>query len=290
MIDKIDKAVYEYLASDKNLAARLTRYADHPAVFYQEAPPDVDPLWEGAPQYGRLVFSIDTLGDATRVMGGNLAIDVQCIPGRQSPEELEGIVRRLMDGCFFSSETETIAAQWTDSRAFTDPTDQVCGITLSFSLLAFPVLTTEQPNVIARMNQWTAEHFPSLSVINYNNQTGTWKPNDIASAIYWRVLSVRPANWIADSWQTVWRTALVRGHTFTARINTSAALAHEIICYLYQEKRLLQSGETPIMVGQNNQADSSADALRTGQLTIEATFAQIIRPKPSQTLQHIHYV
>lgn len=288
----IEQAIYEYLLASKELAPFLTRYAGSPAVFYQEAPTDTDPLWEDGAQYGRLVFSLDVQGDAARAVGGVLSVDLLCQNGVQLPEEIEPVVRRLIDGCFFSDSCSmcSMAAQWTDSRYFTEPVRQIAGVTLSFTLLSFPVLTTWKPDIVARLNAWTSAVFPELLVINHDRLLPTWKPDAETSAVYWRVLSVKPANWIPDTWQTIWRTASLRCHIFSANIHTAALLGQEIIYQLYQQKRLLKTGEAPILVNRDNRTDPGADALHTGQITVEATFGELLYPRQPPLLNHIHYV
>jgi len=268
----------------------LTRYAGRPAVFNQEAPPDVDALWSEGEQYSRVIFALDVQGDPARTMGGSLAVEAQCVAGKGSPEELELIVRRLIDGYFFSDEGCTMAAGWVDSRYFAEPADKVNGVRLTFNLLAFPMLTTESIDVTARANAWTAERFPELLVINRDTLPAVWKPENGKNAVYWRVIGVKPAGWIPDTHQTVWRTAVLKCHVFASDISAAAEISQNLSIKLYSDRRFVKKGENQIMVNRNNSVDTGADALRTGQLTVEATFGEIIWRKPYNPLNHIHYV
>jgi len=177
-----------------------------------------------------------------------------------------------------------------DSRYFTESTEQVCGVTLTFSLLAFPVITTYHPDVVQRINAWTAENFSDLLVIYYDKLPDTWKPDHQKSAVYWHADSVQPAGWIPDTHRTIWRTALIHGHVFSSNIETAALLSQQIIDGLDSTRRLVKTGESQIIVNRHNSIDNSADALRTGQITVEATFGQIIFPEAVERLNHIHYV
>ncbi len=286
----IDKAVFQQLAEAPELAALLTSYAGKPAVFNQEAPPDSDPLWNTGGQYARVVFALSALGDPARAMGGNLMIDVQCATGQQQPEDIEPIVRRLIDGYFFSGDGVTMAAQWEDSQYFTEPEVQVCGVTLTFALLAFPMLTTRETDVTTLFNEWTAARFPELFVINHDKLPGTWKPQDGKYAVYWRVVTVKPAGWIPGTWQTVWLTAEVRCHIFAPNVVDAAGAAQEITLQLYGERRIPGPGGECIMVDRDNRVETGADALRTGQLTVEAAFGEIVRRRETEPLRNIHYV
>lgn len=285
----LDKAILSHLRQNETLREKLTWYADLSAIFNQSAPPDTDNFWTRGPQYPRIVFTLDTQDDAARAVGGKLLVDVQCQSGGQIPEDFEAIVREWVDGCFFTGNGCTMAAQWEESRYFTEPTDAVCGVTLSFALLAFPMLTTQDPDVIARINQWTAAAFPELLVLGGSVLPDTWRPRTGESAVYWRLAGIKPAGWIPDTHQTIWRTATLKGHVFAADISTATALSDEIIHRLDSVRRLVRPGETQIMVNRANSVDAGADALHTGQITVEATFGRIIPRPAAEPLKNIHY-
>lgn len=281
----IEQAIYKHLLSCSELAPYLTEYAEKTAVFFQQAPPDTDLLWRNGAQYGRIVFAIDAEGDPARAVGGRLFVDIFC----EVPELPERIVREKINGYFFTENACTMAAQWEDSRYFTEQGDpKVNGVTLTFSLLAFPLLTTENPDVIARFNDWTTQNFPHLSVIGLDGLPEVWKPAGKSAGIYWRVTSVAPAEWIPDTWQTIWRTAILQGHIFAQDVSAASVLAHEMIFALDRAKHLVKSGETQIII-RRTRVDNSADALHTGQITVDATYAQIKHPPQADTLRHIHF-
>lgn len=285
----IEKALFEHLRSQADLSPYLATYDGQLAVFNQEAPADVDPLWESGPQYGRIVFAVDLQGDPERTMGGTLAVDIMCKEGEQFPEEIEPIVRRLIHGYFFSNGTFTVAAQWKNSSPFTQETDDVIGCTMSFELLGFPILTTFNPDVIERVNEWCAVLY-HIHVINHDVLPATaWKPKEGESAVYWRLVTDAPAGWIPDTHQTIWRTATIKCHIFSENNATADSVAREIALRLHAVKRLFRTGETPIMVNRKNVHEPGADPLRTGQLSVEATYGVVVRFENERKLQKIEY-
>ena len=285
----IEAAVYNHLKAQPELAAYLATYNSEPAVFNQEAPADTDDLWGPGSQYGRVVFAVDLQGDPERLMGGTMVVDVTCKENEQIPEEIEPIIRALIHGYFFSSGTFTVAAQWKNSSYFTQPKDEVTGCTISFDLLGFPVLTTKAPDVIDRINEWTSK-IEGLHVINHDALPATaWKPTGTESAVYWRLVQDTQAGWIPDTFHTIWRTATIRAHIFSEDIATASTVGRDLIAQLYADKRLIREGESPIMVNQRNALDNGADPLRTGQVTVEATYGIIIYKKQSETISKINY-
>lgn len=268
----IEEALLNHLVAQKELTDLLSTHDGEPSIFNQEAPADTDQKWGRGPQYGRIVFEEDIQGDPERTVGGMLSVDIMCKKGKQAPEDIEPIIRKLIHGYFFSNGTFTVAAQFKNSSNFTQPTDKVIGCTVTFDLLAFPVLTTSGLDVISRLNEWTSQ-IEGLYVINLHELPApAWKPTNGETAVYWRRSSVRPALKIRDTYATVWRTATIKGHIFSENIALSSSVADDIISRLYAAKRLLKPGESPIMVDDQNTQDDGADPLRTGQVTVEATY------------------
>lgn len=286
----IEQALFEHLKAQDALKPYLATYNDAMAIFNQEAPGDTDALWNKGPQYGRIVFAVDLQGDPERSMGGTLAVDIMCADDDYPPEEVEPIIRSLIHGYFFSSGTFAVAAQWKNSTYFTQPTDSVIGCTLTFDLLGFPVLTTSDPDIIARFNKWTSDTFPGIHVINHDTlPTSAWKPSPGESAAYWRLVTDSPAGWIPDTFQTVWRIAHLKCHIFAADNAAALEATRNISTWLHINKRIMKEGESPIMVNRRNNVDLAADPLRTGQLTVEATYGIIVRYAADTAIKEINY-
>lgn len=286
----IEQALSQHLQAQENLLLPyLATYGKYMAIFNQEAPADSDEAWGDGPQYGRIVFAVDLQGDSERTMGGVLSVDIMCKEDEQFPEEIEPIIRSLIHGYFFSNGTFTVSAQWKNSSYFTEAPKKVTGCTVTFDLLAFPVITTSAPeDVVALLNEWTAR-FPKIHVINHKPlPRAAWKPSDGESAVYWRCVTEKPANWIPDTYQTIWRTATMRGHIFAETPSEVCTLAEQLAVCLYAVKRLRKPGGSPIMVNRNNTTDYGADPLRTGQVTVEATFGVIVHFENSEVIQNIH--
>lgn len=286
----IEQALLEHLRAQKDLTDCLATYSGFPAVFSQEAPADKDQAWEKGPQYGRIVFSVDLQGDPERTMGGLLSVDIMCKKDAVTcPEDIEPLVRSLIHGYFFCSGTFTVSAQFKNSAFFTQPTDKVTGCTVFFDLLAFPIITTSTVDVVARLNEWSSK-LPHVHVINYAPlPAAAWKPADGESAVYWRKVTDAPAGWIPDTFQTIWRTATVRAHVFSETLDESSNLAEVLAIRLHAVKRLLKDGEASIMVNRRNTVDNGADPLRTGQVTVEATYGVIVHFENGDVIQDIKF-
>lgn len=305
----IEEALYKHLQDqDDILGPYLAKYCGKMAIFNQEVPPDTDPGWgdgygygydeddeeeEKESQYGRIVFAMDLSEDPERKYSGILAVDIQCEKDIQEPEVLEPIVRSLIDGYFFSTKDITIAAQWSASNYFTEPTEKVVGVTLTFGLLAFTKQTTIEPDPIALLNRWTKNEFADtvqkhIRVIGYDTVDEAWKPSNEEPAIYWRLSNITNCSWIPDTYNCSWHTAVVYGHILAPDKDVCAIIARMLNNRLTIKKRLIFEDQSPLMVDRNIRVDLGRDQMRIGQITIDATYGILNDPRPYTPIDSIN--
>ena len=289
----IEEALYKHLHSQTDkLSQFLATYDGKMAIFNQEAPADTSEKWGAGSQYGRIVFALDLSEDPERKYSGTLAVDVCCEDGKQFPEEMEPIVRSVIDGYFFSTEGLTIAAQWSASNYFTTPTEKVVGVTLTFGLLAFHQQSTIYPDPIALFNAWTRKELEralnaKIHIIGYDTMEEAWKPTKENPAIYWRLDTITSCNWIPDTYHCSWHTAVIYGHIFTGDKNQNATIARSIDNILTLKRRLIFDDYSPLMVDRNIRINLGSDEFRVGQITIDATFGILRTPKESELMNSI---
>lgn len=290
----IEAALYQHLQSQtEQLDEHLAKYAGKMAIFNQEAPADNDGGWEDKSQYGRIVFALDLSEDPQRKYSATLVVDVMCENGKQAPEELEPIVRPLIDGYFFSTTDITLSAQWSASNYFTDPTEKIVGVTLTFGMLAFPNQSTIEPDPIALLNKWTQEELRAtlgreIRVIGCDTLEAAWKPTNEAPAIYWRLSDITSCSWIPDTYNCSWHTAVVYGHIMAQDKDVTAIIAREIDRILTLKRRLIFEDQSPLMVDRNIRINLANDQLRVGQISLEATYGILNIPKQSNPLNNVN--
>ena len=283
----IEEMLYQHLLGCEELKPHLGQYAQRIAVFNQQAPDDKDRNWNG-PQYGRIVYAVNMQGDPERKVSGTLYVDIICQDGRQNPDELEPIVRLLIDGYFFSRLELTIAAQWRQSDPFADPTKKQLGVTVQFDLLAFPNQDTMDPDPVALVNQWTRERFPNAYVVGTSSLPSVWTPTVEHPAIYWRMAAINKCSWIPDTFACSWQTATLQAHIMAPDRELRASIARQIDNILTLNRRLIFSDGSPLMTDLNNQINPGADPMRQGQVTIEGTFGVSKQIPQVPPMNHIY--
>lgn len=290
----IEAQVREHLIKQEALSPYMATYAGAMAVFNQEAPPDTDKGWGSGSQYGRIVFYINMQGDPQRNISGTLGVDLYCEKkSNQIPEEIEPILRQLIDGYFFSNENVTIAAQWSTTQYFTDPTEKIVGATLMFDLLDFPNQQTTDPDPIALINQWTSKDLPAIlgipevRVIGCDVLPEAWKPTDETPAVYWRLGTIRKCNWIPDTYSCSWETATLHGHIMAQNDATATKIARVIQNTLTIKKRLIFEDMAPLMIDRGIQVNPASDPLRNGQISVEGTYGILNIRATATKMTHI---
>ena len=283
----IETALYQHLMASESLKPFLATYANGMAIFNQEAPSDVDNSWGRGSQYGRIVYNVDLTGDPERKISGVLLVDVMCEKGKQIPEAIEPLVRPLIDGYFFSVESVTMAAQWRASDYFATSNEKVIGVTLTFDLLAFPIQTTIEPDPIALINEWTSENIAGAKVIGHTKLPAAWKATDDNVAIYWQLSQIQKCNWIPDTYNCSWQTAVIDGYIMTESENFATAIARWISNTLTIKKRLIFKDKSPLMIDRNISVTTTHDRLRMHAISIDATYGVLTPLPPKNPLEHI---
>lgn len=276
----IEEVLYTHLQTNGTaLQPFLATYGDTMAIFNQEAPKDTDANWGEGSQYGRIVFMMDTREDVERKVSGTLTVDVECEDGKQVPEEMAPLVQELLEGYFFTdSETElTMAARWKQSNYFTDPTKKVIGVTLTFDLLAFPSQTTTEPDPIVATNTWLAALYPGATIIGTDTLEAIWKPTDEAPALYCRLAKLTDSTRIRSNANVDWFDAELRIHVLSPTLNVREAICKVIVQTLTRATRIMMEDNSPMQIWTTT-ASMAADQLRTGQITINATYG-VLPPK-----------
>lgn len=283
----IEASLYQHLVTSESLSPYLATYAGRAAIFNQESPSDTDKEWGKGSQYGRIVYNVDLTGDAERKISGVLLVDVMCEKGKQIPEVIEAVVRPLIDGYFFSTDSITMSAQWRSSDYFATSTEKVIGVTLTFDLLAFPKQTTIDPDPIALINKWTSENINGAKIIGYSLLPAAWKPTDENIAVFWRLNQIQKCSWIPDTYNCSWQTAVIDGYIMTGSEDLAVSIARWIANSLTIKKRLIFDDVSPLMIDRNISITSTHDRLRVRVISLEATYGILTPLPPKNPLNHI---
>ena len=267
----IEEVLYKHLQEkETELGSYMARWNSKMAIFNQEAPKDTDKGWGEGSQYGRIVFAIDTNDDPERKISGKLLVDIMCEKEQTPPEYIEPIVKELIDGYFFTRPEITMAAQWSASNYFTEATEKVVGVTLTFDLLAFPAQETTDPDPVKAVNQWLKILYPEGKVICKDILQETWKPTDEAPALYCRLASLGEGR-LPSSAAVTWIGADMRVCVMAPSENVRSAIAKNCVQALTNADKLILEDGSPMLIDAVS-ANLTADQMRAGQVQIKTTY------------------
>lgn len=280
----LEDLIYSRLTESDDLQRSLTKYGEKPAVFYLTAPDDKATGWNQRKQYPRIDYAVDMQHNPERKTSGVLTLNILSTEDGEPPEELEPIVRRLLCSVFLQPDNAPpFALAWARSDAFDQRTGDglIAGITATFDVYAFPTQTTSDPDPVLAMNHYIEENAPEVFVIGGRKAIERiFIPTQDTPAFYFRLESLqlqRETNTVA------WMDTVIGCHIFAGGAETEWLKA--FVDNLALAGEVIMLDHSPMLL-QNIKADSSLDALSTGQLHIYARFGILRRPSYKHPLIH----
>ena len=282
----IDVVLGEYLSKQKQLTSLLTTYGGESAIFQQICPSDTDELWD-AQQFPRILYDIDKSGDDERKISGKLYIDIVCSENSNPPEDIEKVLREIIDGYFFVVEGMTYAAKWERSDNFkVERNNKVFGLTMSFSLLAFPKQNITDPDTVALMNSWSTSFIPAATIINVSATADVFKPTDEAPAIYWSLRNITDSP-IEGNFFMTWFQSNLSMHVMAPSESVRTSIITQTMHELAEKTRVLWPDKKQYMI-HRLELNTAADPIRNGQLTVQGSYCVTKKKSSSSKLTKIY--
>ena len=276
----------EYLSKQKLLTSLLTTYSGEPAIFQQIYPSDTDELWD-AHQFPRILYDIDKSGDDERKISGKLYFEIVCSENSNSPESIEKVLKECIDGYFFVVDGMAYAAKWERSDNFeVERNNKVFGLTMSFSLLAFPKQNIAEPDTVALMNGWSASFFPAATIINVSATEDVFKPTDEAPAIYWSLKGITGSP-IEGNFFMTWFQSNLSMHVMAPSESVRTSIITQTMHELAEKTRVLWPDKKQYMI-HRLESNTAADPIRNGQLLVQGSYCVARKMPSSPTLTQIH--
>ena len=282
-----EDVVFSRLCTDQTVASLLVVYSGNPAVFYQSVPDDTATGWNDRKQYPRIVYVTDYLSNPERKTSGTLTLDILCAEDGTPPEGIEPSIRSALCGIFVNpDDAHPISISWERSEAFEQARGSggdglVIGISVTFDLFAFPSQIATDPDPVLAMNRFAEQIVPSAEIIGGNKPTDrVFEPTPETPAIYFRLESYQTER---ETNTVVWMDGIVVCHVFAGgeEISWIRRLADELA--VAGEVEML---DTSPMFIRYVRADSSLDALGSGQLRLGVRFGILRRPGYHHLLFH----
>lgn len=269
----LEEGIAKALMKNNDLAGKLVKYGNEPAIFYQRAPGDLADGWKGKPQYPRIDFTVDRQANPERQSEGSLVVDIWCLDSGISPEEIEPLVRETLWMLFFTpADGVPVSVSWGKSDTFEVParenTASVIGITMQFDIYAYPCQQTSTPDPVQAMNHFVRKFCPGGLFLGEDNMPDMVRPDDTRPIFYFRLRTLEPERAI---YAVTWMQSRLSGHIIcpsaTGRVRWLKTLVDQLaVC---GEVEMLDGSPLALM---NIHANSEANCLTSGQLNLHMRY------------------
>lgn len=266
----------------------IAKHNNNPAVFYQTAPHDKDPLWNGK-QYPRIDYTVDWQYNPERRTSGNLQVNVWCInDGTIPPEDIGEAITPKMTDLFLTDESGTYCVIWSRTDAFEGAGNEpkTIGVTISFDIVAFPAQTGGTLDAVRAIMDWIKVLQPSAVIINKDTIPPIWKPTNQSPAVYVRIgggdSAMRPSN--AVVWVTQQQTIHVICPSVGERQRWIMAITSDMS--IRQETTLTDN--SPLFVKRLSY-NTASNPITQGQINATVEYG-VLRSYPQSTaMNHISF-
>ena len=217
----MEETIKRRLIDSEELTAKLatahTDYGEVPAIFYQKAPADTD-----SPEnlYPQIIFSADKFSDAVHGVAGLLTVEVISTQYKEPPDEIEKMVRGLLEGVFFKRQDgEIFSLSWQKTDVFTEPASErtplIVGVETTFEIYEWSSAVTQSPDPIDSINHWAQFFDENLMVIGLTEFENYFIPSREKPAAFFDMQTIRLSEQKSSS---IWLEGVINAHVFAPTV------------------------------------------------------------------------
>lgn len=278
----MENLIRKRLVETPELVEILAKFGEEPAIFYQKSPEDIQ--WQKQIQYPKIIFAIDKFSNAERGTYGALTFEIVCSETSTSPEEVEILIRRSLEGIFFTPQIgETFSAKWRDTslmqEQISDKENLIFGALVNFDIYEYPAIKTSDPDPIAALNDYALNWYENFFVIGESELPPFLEPTRERPAIYFSRKNFR-SNRQRNS--DVQIDGTIQVHLFAPTLKDRIEWLTEFFYSLLLDGEVTLLDDSPMFVLELRQ-DFSADEIR-GQISIDVTFGILRKPEYAHVL------
>lgn len=271
-----EELVYKRFSSLEYFSEALAKYAGQPAVFYQNAPDDKQKGWNGA-QYPRIVYTIDMQADEERKSAGVMQVDLYCDEAVTMPEDIEPHIRECLKNLIVKPDGNShYAFAWARTEMFVmeqknvkQVNTRIIGATLRFDILEYSLQETTNPDPAKALSRWLKTMWPESLVIGEDKIETFYEPSDERPAFYVRVQSYKTNR---TTYALAWKDSTLAVHIIAPDPESRNTWARYMADCLDVAGEVIMLDDSPMLLHEVS-ADTSADYLTKGQLSIKAEYA-----------------
>lgn len=175
----LNQLLYRRLSQDNLLNGTLAKYADKPAIFNTEFPPDQQEGWNGKSQYPRISYVFNKQVDTKRSSSGQLTAALYDIMDPLEVEKMEVAIRNCLQDVVMKPEGEApMCFAWARSEPYILEGNAVLCKEIVFDILEYPAQETTDPDPVMALNRYIKNLFPECIVFGIDELSEYTIPAD----------------------------------------------------------------------------------------------------------------
>lgn len=259
------------LSQDELLKENLAKYADKPAIFNTEFPPDQQEGWNGKSQFPRISYIFNKQVDTKRSASGQLMVAIYDIMDPLEVEKLEVAVRNCLQDVVMKPEGEApMCFAWARSEPYILEGNAVLCKEIVFDILEYPAQETTDPDPVLALNRYIKQLFPGSKVLGIDEISDYTVPED-TPVFYSSLTSIDRADGHCRN-SLSWFNAAISVHLLCPKPDLRLKMIAALHQSLAKDEEIIMFDDSPMGI-KALKMNNNADYLREGQMTLTGYYA-----------------
>lgn len=283
----LNDMILNWLESYPELCGLLATFANRPAIFKSEFPPDQSPGWEDKGQYPRVCFKVDMQINQERSTSGSLQIAIYTDKSGLVADVIEGIIRgRLKDILMIPDKSAPFCVAWSATTPYTFEGSAVVCREMVFDILEYPSQETTDPDPIMALSAYIKNMYPEALVMGLDRVERYTDPA-FAPVFFCRLQSLRKAE--GHCMHSIsWFESRISVHLLCPDASDRLKMISAINSSLGLDEEIIMLDDSPMEI-KELVLDNKADYLREGQLTVVGKYGCLKTVEKKQDLRYFSF-
>ena len=267
----LNQLLYRRLSQDNLLNGTLAKYADKPAIFNTEFPPDQQEGWNGKSQYPRISYVFNKQVDTKRSSSGQLTVALYDIMDPLEVEKIEVAIRNCLQDVVMKPEGEApMCFAWARSEPYILEGNAVLCKEIAFDILEYPAQETTDPDPVMALNRYIKNLFPECIVFGIDELSEYTIPAD-TPVFYSGLKPIDSTDGHCRS-SLSWFNAVISVHLLCPKPSLRLKMMAALHQSLAKDEEIIMFDDSPMVV-KALKMNNNADYLREGQMSLTGYYA-----------------
>lgn len=284
----VEELIYKVLQSTPGLAEHTAQYCSKPAIFFQQSPHDQDQKWSGGRMFPRMVYDVNWRYHPERKTDGSMNIDLFCNNESEfMPEQLAKNIVSHLSELFLTDESGTYCLLWdrTDSSDMQGPEPLVCGASIAFDIVRYPVQEGASPCPVWAVNQFIKQMQPACVLIGHDLLPQELRATAQKPIVYTKMVSARN---LKTTFGMAWMQMDIAISVLSSNVEERRKWVTAILRDLSMEQEAVMQNGSPYLI-MNITEETANDPVQTGQILLSGQYGVMRQMGEGVKLHNAHF-